>query len=38
VKELPNDSAYARWLQNKENRNFVEYDDELINTSIDKMR
>jgi len=30
VKGLPQDSAYSRWLQNKENRSLVESSEDLI--------
>jgi hypothetical protein len=38
VRELPETSAYYRFLQNKENRNFVNMDDDYIFDNMNKVK
>ena len=38
VRGLPDDSAYTKWMRNKENRAFVESSEETIFDSIRKSR
>jgi hypothetical protein len=36
VKGLPSDSAFQRWLSDKDNRNFAEWSEEAIDEGIRK--
>jgi hypothetical protein len=38
VRELPEESAYQRWIRNKDNRSFVEFNDSDIDREIKEMK
>jgi len=37
LKGLPEGSAYARWLKNKENRQFAEWSEDKVDEDINKV-